>query len=348
MWEKRHCIFCNEEVNDKTKEHVIPQWLIKKTGKPNRKIRIGLDYSPIFNPSKEFKKNPIQFSFNNFTFPACQSCNNYYSKMEKEMEEILRKIENNDSLNNQEVRLMLDWFDKVRVGLWYGMCYLQKPNFLPKFGISQRIGYYDRMLIVVKNPIYDDGINFLGTGTPSFLHIQSAFGLRINKFLFYSVSKMELLSEGLGYPFLETVMANDGNQIASSTRLGTHKPRYNKIKNVIPPLLRNGVVFMQPILPESNVDGIVINERKSGEVFISTKPYELLKMNGNFTLWAPIVAQLNENETTIIDMNYVAIQAMEVQNAGIRDVLATNIIPDHTRVELEYVMKINENIKKKL
>jgi hypothetical protein len=35
---------------------------------------------------------------------------------------------------------LLDWLDKVRVGLWLGYNMLHKEEFAPKFRIDQRIG----------------------------------------------------------------------------------------------------------------------------------------------------------------------------------------------------------------
>lgn len=47
------CIFCGEKCKNKTKEHVLPRWLIKMTGDPNREIRVGLNYNSLLKKGKE-------------------------------------------------------------------------------------------------------------------------------------------------------------------------------------------------------------------------------------------------------------------------------------------------------
>ena len=79
---KKKCIFCGKEPKNTTKEHIIPQWLIKETGDPNRKALFGIN-----------KKNQehIIFNFNSFVFPACEECNNEYSQLENKVKSIIIK-----------------------------------------------------------------------------------------------------------------------------------------------------------------------------------------------------------------------------------------------------------------
>ncbi|QJB40178.1 hypothetical protein HF324_20870 [Chitinophaga oryzae] len=37
----KYCIFCGEQPQSKTKEHIIPKWLIEMTGDPNRLTFFG-------------------------------------------------------------------------------------------------------------------------------------------------------------------------------------------------------------------------------------------------------------------------------------------------------------------
>ncbi|MBE6918008.1 MAG: hypothetical protein E7470_08950 [Ruminococcaceae bacterium] len=43
----KKCIFCGEPISEKSREHVIPQWLIEMTGEKKRIAAIGIDYSEI-------------------------------------------------------------------------------------------------------------------------------------------------------------------------------------------------------------------------------------------------------------------------------------------------------------
>jgi hypothetical protein len=66
------CVFCGQFAESKSKEHVLPQWLIKMTGEPKRIATLGVDFA-----KQPFA--PRQFSFDTLTFPACSECNNGFS-----------------------------------------------------------------------------------------------------------------------------------------------------------------------------------------------------------------------------------------------------------------------------
>jgi hypothetical protein len=65
------CIFCGKKPDKKTKEHVIPRWLIEITGDPNRTTLIG-----------KYKDTLRKFPWQNFTFPACNKCNQEFAELE--------------------------------------------------------------------------------------------------------------------------------------------------------------------------------------------------------------------------------------------------------------------------
>ena len=106
------CIFCGKEAQSKNKEHVIPQWLIKHTNRTDKTILINPD-------TPEFK-------FMSFTFPACTACNDKYAKLESAVKPILLDLMDKKTVTPEQINLLLDWFDKVRIGLWLGQLYLEK------------------------------------------------------------------------------------------------------------------------------------------------------------------------------------------------------------------------------
>ena len=71
----KFCIFCGEKPESKNKEHVIPKWLIELTGDPKREAFFGID-------AVSEKKGPRVFSFDSFTFPACEQCNTDFAALE--------------------------------------------------------------------------------------------------------------------------------------------------------------------------------------------------------------------------------------------------------------------------
>ena len=94
MGKEKFCVFCGKKPKNKTKEHILPKWLIKLTGKPNRQINVGLDFSN-FLSNKNFQFKIRKYSINSFTLPACEECNIKYSNLEAKVKLIMEKILSN-------------------------------------------------------------------------------------------------------------------------------------------------------------------------------------------------------------------------------------------------------------
>lgn len=192
---EKFCVFCGKKPEDKTKEHIIPRWLIEYTGKPNRNINVGFDMK---------NKKMRTFAFDKLTFPACDACNRKYSKLEEDTKKVLINILEKDELYYEEITTLLDWLDKVRIGLWL-LFYSLNDNPMdigPNFHIEDRIGKYDRMLIIYKTKYnIEKGINFIGTDTDVFQMTPCCYTLRINNYYFFNVSKEFLLSRRIGFPY---------------------------------------------------------------------------------------------------------------------------------------------------
>ena len=131
----KFCVFCGEKPEEKSVEHIIPKWLIELTGNPKRKAYFGYQH--------EIKPHPQRrtFSFDAFKFPSCASCNQKYSALEGSTKSIIEKMLAYDSISAADIKVLLDWFDKVRVGLWLGYQYLDEnpAGITPKFYIEKRI-----------------------------------------------------------------------------------------------------------------------------------------------------------------------------------------------------------------
>lgn len=205
------CVFCGELPATKTKEHVIPQWLMRLTGDPKRVAS--------FSSIGEDGKNPRAFAFNAFHFPACDSCNNDWAGLEVRAKAVVEKILRSASINATEWNTILDWLDKVRVGIWLGMRMLNK-NFLgisPKFHIGQRVSTKDRTVAVVKAKT-GQRLTFFGTNTLAFNYMPSCFGITINDTTLLSISYEYLVSERLGFPYpIEYDQHLDGNAAVKMT-----------------------------------------------------------------------------------------------------------------------------------
>jgi hypothetical protein len=114
----RVCVFCGNQPEIRTLEHVVPRWLIELTGDPKRIARFGYRHLENGNIVQRY------YSFDAFKFPACKSCNETYGILEENVKKIIIRILAEEALSELEFNTLLDWFDKVRIGLWLGYRYL--------------------------------------------------------------------------------------------------------------------------------------------------------------------------------------------------------------------------------
>ena len=199
-------MFCGNSPEASSREHVLPQWLIRLTGDPKRRVVLGVNYGS----DRPYKA----FAFDQFTFPACHACNNAYSELEGLAKPIVLKLLNKQSVSEFELDTLLDWMDKIRIGVWLGGRYLSN-NFGavdPLFHISTRIGRADRALFITHTDAAN-GLSVTGTMSPMFAWMPSVFGLRINGMLMLSASTDLMISRELGFPFAKSRWAGDGEEI---------------------------------------------------------------------------------------------------------------------------------------
>jgi hypothetical protein len=240
----KFCIFCGCPPVNKNKEHIVPHWLIKLTGDPNRKAWFGFSFNTK-TPTKEW-----EFAFDQFTFPACEKCNEKYSALESEAKKVIETILQDGAINSTEATTVLDWFDKVRVGLWLGFHQLDKnPMYVePNFHIERRIGQYDRVLIVEKTDYQGERLNFLGANTPAFSLTPSAFSLTINQYCFTNISFNFLFARRAGFPYPDRLeMLPDRNEFLCNIM-----PARSRIMT---PLIQRcaralGSIIYQPMYPQ--------------------------------------------------------------------------------------------------
>ena len=209
----KFCVFCGEKPQAKNLEHVLPYWLLELTGDPTRTVR--------FSP-KLFDE-PVKdraFSFNAFAFPACESCNTSFSALESKAKSVISKILANADVSAVEFSTLLNWFDKVRIGLWLAFIYLDKNplGVSPHFHIARRIGIHDRMLLIFKTDMPAKLLNFMGCDTLFFRYTPSCFLLRINAYAFVNASYPFLFARRLGFPYpTETFFAPDERFMCTMT-----------------------------------------------------------------------------------------------------------------------------------
>lgn len=292
----KKCIFCGEPISEKSREHVIPQWLIEMTGEKKRIAAFGIDYSEIFEGRQESEKTKYRkYPFLQFTFPACKKCNETYgSTLEVDAKHVITKVLTEQKINAEEIAILLNWFDKVRIGLWLGYLYYneQLESLDPKFYINDRIGKKDRALFIYKCKEEAEGINMVGPGGMLFSMIPSCFLLRINNYFFLNISKDALLLKDLGYPYpVMRIIDNKGNMCGTMIE-ATGKINQKLLSEYrIRPTTK---AIFQPVFEQ-------IEEAYKSQGFdIRRKPTEQYETIGNIYIKDGEIRRIGENEEYLI------------------------------------------------
>lgn len=240
----KSCIFCGKPPSLKTKEHVIPRWLLSLTGDPNRIANFG----PKFDEPGEVR----QFAYDSFHFPACKRCNDYGAQLEGRAAPLISALLDDSSLNGHQLSTLLDWLDKVRVGLWLAHSMLGKniAKVRPQFYIQDRIRLMDRALIVYRGSPTLPPLAFAGTFGPTFQYSPVAFYLRIKHVTLVNVSFNSLCAPTLGFPNCvsgEYIALGGAIEYRITAGTGLFAAPFCSF---LPPIPEGGEVFLQPIFKQ--------------------------------------------------------------------------------------------------
>jgi hypothetical protein len=220
MRQKTLCVFCGKPVakSARSKEHVIPMWMLRATGDPNRNIRIEFDPesgADVIRPASTFH------------FPACETCNKSYGKnLETLAKKAFETLSRGGSLSVSQCYRLLDWLDKVRIGLWLGYNMLHKEVFDAHFHIDSRLGKKDRIAIVSVDPEDDyKGFSVGGCDNNIFRTSQAGVYLRINNVRILSLSFECFISRFAGMPYVDEffVPAGDLSKLLGNIKWGDYE-----------------------------------------------------------------------------------------------------------------------------
>ncbi|MBI1265433.1 MAG: hypothetical protein GC187_11945 [Alphaproteobacteria bacterium] len=135
---------------------------------------------------------------------------------------------------------LLDWLDKVRVGLWLSQIILtgNPANIAPKFAITNRISTKDRMVLVYPMSDTRRGLSPYGIETLTFHHHPSVFGLRVNNLIIINASADHLFGASCGFHAPTKLTHHlDGKKAGLLEGSGftmTRKPSYPLMPSVFP------------------------------------------------------------------------------------------------------------------
>ena len=215
------CVFCGGTPQNKNKEHVIPQWLSQYLGR----YKGECDLSPVTD---------LKIPFSRLTFPACEKCNSVDAKLEGAAKAVIEKLMTSKSVTGAEINILLDWFDKLRTGLWLGQLMLSKQidEIDPNFYINDRIGTQDRMLIIEHIDGLGQGLGLVGTNTKLFENMPSVFQVWFHDVVITSASTAGLVSSKLGFPRLSKQQMSGYRESTVTLTKGTNKTAHPVVMNI--------------------------------------------------------------------------------------------------------------------
>lgn len=266
----KFCVFCGNSPESQNKEHVLPQWLLKLTGDPNRLVTLGYDYRA---------KKEIYFRWKSLVTPACEACNTEYAALEGEIRPIVEALLERRSIAANNYVKLLDWLDKVRVGLWlnYHLIMKNPVGIDPSFFIKSRIRKKDRFLAVYPLTEKNKGLNAHGAETLSFQGAPSAFGLRVNNLFLVNCSSDYLFSGRCGFPFPATMEMHIDGECSGLLEMGEFKAT-KKIKSPLLrfPIFKPSVFLFQPIMQTATM-----GKAGEGEPLLGGDPREDFYLSEN-------------------------------------------------------------------
>lgn len=180
------CVFCGEPLAGKKTnfEHVVPKWLVAEADLKKRQMEVDLS-------NRKFKA-----AMNRIGAWACERCNSERSTLEANAKAVYEKLRDGEALTQQDGRTLLDWLDKIRVGLWLWLnnSHPARERLSPNFHINERMATRDRIAFVAKYDPKLTGKGLLFFGVDKAFHWQpSVVGFMANNLVFYSMSSYLLL-----------------------------------------------------------------------------------------------------------------------------------------------------------
>ena len=232
------CIFCGQNPLDKNKEHILPRWLLKLTGTENSVLNIGADWKT---------HSTIKFSISAFTFPSCSACNSKFAKIEDLVKPVIEKILNDDFVNPIELSILLDWFDKVRISLWFGVYYLnsQTLGLQPNYFVNTRLALKDRVLGIFNCYDNKQTLSWTGPNSPCFIHSPTCFSMKINNIIFTNCSSDFIISEQLGFPYPSVIRPDPNSTLTDFLMQSGRNKKSSKLFQTR--LYAGGTLISQPI-----------------------------------------------------------------------------------------------------
>ena len=230
------CVFCGGVPEKKNKEHVVPQWLSKYLGRYKSICDLGW-------------VTEAKIPFSGLTFPACTACNSKDADLEAQAKLVVENLMESKPVTGMQISILMDWFDKLRTGIWLGELMLSKrlDAIDPNYYINDRIALKDRMLIIERFDITGKGLGLAGIDTQMFMYSPNVFQLWMHNISITNASATGIVGGKLGFPHIYAVSKTENKKFEADVSPGRNKTTHPVIMNVDG--LHKTVVY-QPLFKE--------------------------------------------------------------------------------------------------
>ncbi|GAH53423.1 unnamed protein product, partial [marine sediment metagenome] len=162
-------------------------------------------------------------------------------------------------INETGAKILLDWFDKIRIGHWLaGLMLFKNPEVIkPKFHIASRIAKKDRLLYIARAEKGRKGLHFSLMDNPIFGRVPCFMTLSVNGLHFVTASTDGLCGAAMGFPKISLRKAMNGGMVECEL---SSPPRVGWGENW-PAAPKGFSIIAQAIYPEGALDKLKKEEK---------------------------------------------------------------------------------------
>lgn len=300
MSSDKKCIFCGKPFAGQRKnfEHIVPRWLVVEADLSRRDMDVNL-------PGQSRK-----IGMGRIGIKVCETCNNDGASLEADAKSAYISLVNGDELEDDQIVTLLDWLDKIRIGMWLWLVEQTKSTagIQPKFRVNQRIGSKDRLFFVQRYPPGPlmRGLAFAGIG-PYFLGLPGSFGMLINNVYIGSASGDFLVLRHIRDVRIQIA---HGKSDLDELEIISDFPNERRLK-----LLGNPSVFAQCIMPTDEFRNLSVPIKSPSVMHIGWSESHIVRLDLDLREWskAPKGVPLTEialrASTTLMAINVEEVAA---------------------------------------
>ena len=220
MSPKQLCVFCGNEPQSKPKTRTSEMAI-----KADRNFKSNCSFRQSWSQTGAMKQLSFRLSPLHFQHATHATLSSRPSS--HRLKVVISDMLNLHEISSAQLIILLNWLDKIRVGLWLGTRSLNGNHWgvTPKFSIKSRIGMCDRVALIYRASKALDQLFYMGCKSPIFNLMPSCFVIAINDLYILNISSSALFSPRLGLPEIVDckLLLQDNGQISCRIAPGNER-----------------------------------------------------------------------------------------------------------------------------